>query len=312
MYGVSKDCLILISFRLPQISCSILSLKCFSSYSDNCLDVGIEPLLQFSHLTSRSSLTKTPVFPASSFLLLSCAWFYIFFSVGQVLLFALSWCSACTSVSEGVFPDGPMERDVLHVHLLLCHLVLPRFLHFKTFCHLLHPILPKFSPQEPRNSLQIILVWLLYVFLFRLNLNSLKKKSPSQFSTNLITHWFFCTQSTWSVPTTRLLFLGSLSFHHVSPTGETEQTVSIEQTSIWMERNTEREDNRFVSPNTVLAKYGKTKQLRGTWDVQSPDTQCPKLKNPKSAELMQIFKTMFWPDLHMTTSSFCHPSSLSA
>ena len=28
---------------------------------------------------------------------------YIFFSTGQVLLSALSWCSECTSVSEGVF-----------------------------------------------------------------------------------------------------------------------------------------------------------------------------------------------------------------
>ena len=52
---------------------------------------------------SRSSPNNTPVFPTSSFLLMSFAWFYIFFSSGQVLLSALSWCSACTSVSEGVF-----------------------------------------------------------------------------------------------------------------------------------------------------------------------------------------------------------------
>ena len=49
MYGCSKDCLILIPCRLPQISCSTLSLKCFSSDSDNCPAVGIRPLLQFSH-----------------------------------------------------------------------------------------------------------------------------------------------------------------------------------------------------------------------------------------------------------------------
>ena len=30
-------------------------------------------------------------------------WVYIFFSVSQVLLSSLSWCSACISVSEGVF-----------------------------------------------------------------------------------------------------------------------------------------------------------------------------------------------------------------
>ena len=38
---------ILIPFRPPQISCFTLSLKCFSSDSDNCPAVGIGPLLQF-------------------------------------------------------------------------------------------------------------------------------------------------------------------------------------------------------------------------------------------------------------------------
>ena len=47
MYGCGKDCLILIPFRLPQISCFTLSLKCFSSDSDSCSTVGIRPLLQF-------------------------------------------------------------------------------------------------------------------------------------------------------------------------------------------------------------------------------------------------------------------------
>ena len=49
MYGCGKDCLILIPFRLPQISCFTLSLKYFSHDSDNCPDVGIRPLLQFPH-----------------------------------------------------------------------------------------------------------------------------------------------------------------------------------------------------------------------------------------------------------------------
>ena len=35
------------SFRRPQISCFTLSLKCFSSDTDNCPDVGIRPRLQF-------------------------------------------------------------------------------------------------------------------------------------------------------------------------------------------------------------------------------------------------------------------------
>ena len=49
MYDCGKDYLILIPFRLPQISCFTLSLKRFSSDSDNYPDVGIRPLLQFPH-----------------------------------------------------------------------------------------------------------------------------------------------------------------------------------------------------------------------------------------------------------------------
>ena len=48
-YGCGKNCLMLIPFRLPQISCFTLSLKCFSSDPDNCSNVGIKPLLQFPH-----------------------------------------------------------------------------------------------------------------------------------------------------------------------------------------------------------------------------------------------------------------------
>ena len=39
--------LILIPFRLQQISCFTFSLECFSSDSDSCLAVGIRPLRQF-------------------------------------------------------------------------------------------------------------------------------------------------------------------------------------------------------------------------------------------------------------------------
>ena len=69
MYGCSKDCLILIPFRLPQISCFTLSLKCFSSDSDNCLNVGIRPLLQFPHQPRAGPVLLTllffPVVPSS-------------------------------------------------------------------------------------------------------------------------------------------------------------------------------------------------------------------------------------------------------
>ena len=68
------------------------------------------PALVLPLTEGRSSPTNTPVFPPSSFILLSFAWFYIFFSSGQELLSSLSWCSACTSVSEGVFLMYPWRE----------------------------------------------------------------------------------------------------------------------------------------------------------------------------------------------------------
>ena len=63
MYGCSQDCLSLIPFRLPQVSCFTLSLKCFSSDSDNCPDVGIGPLLQFPHPPRAGPVLLTLLFP---------------------------------------------------------------------------------------------------------------------------------------------------------------------------------------------------------------------------------------------------------
>ena len=60
------------------------------------------PALVSSPTKGRSSPTNTLVFPPSSFILPSFVWVYIFFSAGQALLSTLSWCSACTSLSEGV------------------------------------------------------------------------------------------------------------------------------------------------------------------------------------------------------------------
>ena len=103
MYGCNKDCLILIPFRLPQISCFTISLKCFSSDSDNCPSVRNQTFASVPPpAEGRSSPTNTPVFPPSSFLLLNFAWFNIFFSTGQVLLSTLSRCSHAL-VSEGIF-----------------------------------------------------------------------------------------------------------------------------------------------------------------------------------------------------------------
>ena len=77
MNGCCKDCLTLISCRLPQNSCFTLGIKCFSSDSDSCPDVGIGPLLQFPH---PPRTTNSPPFPPSSFILPSFAWFYLLFS----------------------------------------------------------------------------------------------------------------------------------------------------------------------------------------------------------------------------------------
>ena len=89
-----KDCLILILFRLPQISCFTLSLKCFSSDSDNCPSVGIRPLLQFLHPLKAGPVPLTLLFfPPSSFVLPSFVWFYIVFStVHSQLVFCLHFC----------------------------------------------------------------------------------------------------------------------------------------------------------------------------------------------------------------------------
>ena len=64
----------------------------------------------FSSSICRSSPTNTPVFPPSPFILWSFVWVYVFFSAGRVLLSALSWCSACTSVSESVFLMYPWRE----------------------------------------------------------------------------------------------------------------------------------------------------------------------------------------------------------
>ena len=110
MYGCGKDCLILTPFRPPQLSSFPLSLKYFSSDSDNCRCGDQTPASVPPPAKGRSSPTNTPVSPPRSFILPSFAWFYIFFSASQVLLSTLSWCSACTSVSEGVFLMYPWRE----------------------------------------------------------------------------------------------------------------------------------------------------------------------------------------------------------
>ena len=111
MYGYSQDCLILIPFRLPKISCFTPSLKCFSSDSDSCPDMGIKPLLQFPHPLRAGPVPLTlPLFLLVPSSYQVFAWVYILFSACQVLLSALRWCSACTSLSEGIFLMYPWRE----------------------------------------------------------------------------------------------------------------------------------------------------------------------------------------------------------
>ena len=120
-----------IPFRLPRISCFSLSLKCFSFDSDNCPSVGIGPLLQFPHPPRAGPVLLTPVFAPSSFILPSFAWFYIFFSTGQVLLSTLSWCSACISVSEGVSLMY-LWREMYSMSTYSSAILFPQYLSFLT------------------------------------------------------------------------------------------------------------------------------------------------------------------------------------
>ena len=63
MYGWGKDRLILVPFRLPQISCLTLCLKCFSSDPDSCPNVAVRPLLQFLRLRRAGPVLLTLLFP---------------------------------------------------------------------------------------------------------------------------------------------------------------------------------------------------------------------------------------------------------
>ena len=109
MYDCVKDCLILIPFRLPQINCSILSLKCFSSDSDNCPDVGVRLLLQFPHPLRAGPVLLTPLL----FSLVPLFYRVLCGSVSSFLLVRYS-CPLSAGVLHAllclkVYPDVSME-----------------------------------------------------------------------------------------------------------------------------------------------------------------------------------------------------------
>ena len=67
------------SIWLPQICCFTLSLKCFSSDSDDYPDVGVGPVLQFPHLLRGGPVLLTllffPLVP-TEFCMVVCIFFY--------------------------------------------------------------------------------------------------------------------------------------------------------------------------------------------------------------------------------------------
>ena len=102
MYGCSKDYLILIPFRPLQIICFTLSLKCFSSDSGNCPNVGIRPLLQLPHPPRAGSVLLTVLLfpPVPSSYQVLCGSIYSFplvryscpLSAALLCLKVSSWC----------------------------------------------------------------------------------------------------------------------------------------------------------------------------------------------------------------------------
>ena len=72
-------CVIFIPFRLSQISCFTLNLNCFSSVPNNCLMLGSNSCFSSPPSEGKSNPMNSPLFPPTSFILSSFAWFYIFF-----------------------------------------------------------------------------------------------------------------------------------------------------------------------------------------------------------------------------------------
>ena len=134
MYGCTKDYLILIPSRLPQINC--FTLKCFSSDLENCHNVEIRPLLHFPLPRTGGPVLLTFLsFPlvASSFI---PSWvlvvLYICFHwsgtpVQSQLVFCMHFCV------WWCIRDVSLEKDVLHIHLLVYHLVLWQSIYFFLF-----------------------------------------------------------------------------------------------------------------------------------------------------------------------------------
>ena len=97
-----------------------------SSDTDTCPSVGVRPLPQLPRPPRAGPVLPALPFPHTSFILPSFAWVCTVFPAGQGLLSALSWRSACASVSEGVFLMHPWrERYSMYTCsstiLFFCH-----------------------------------------------------------------------------------------------------------------------------------------------------------------------------------------------
>ena len=148
MYGYGKDCLILIPFRLPHISCFTLSLKCFSSDSDNCPAVGIGPLLLFPHPLRAGPILLTLLF----FPLVPSSYGVLHGSIYPFPLVRYSW---------------PLSAGVLHT--LLC---------LKVYSWCIHG--------ERLYSTSTYSSAMLFSFFFFLNKAALNELNTEQFSSKKI------------------------------------------------------------------------------------------------------------------------------
>ena len=100
------------------------SLKCFSSVPNSCPNVGIWPLLQLPHLGVQVQSCPLSSFSLPSLVLPSFAFICIFLTYVQGLLPTLSVVLR-DLLHLKVYSWCTVERDVLHIHLLLCHPVSP-------------------------------------------------------------------------------------------------------------------------------------------------------------------------------------------
>ena len=131
IYGCTKDCLILIPFRLPQISC--FTLKCFSSDLDNCHNVGIGPLLQLPIPMRAGPVLLTllffPLVPSSYQVLRGSIYSFPLVRYSCLLSAGVIHALLCLTVYSWCI----MERDVLRIHLFLYHLILWQSIYFFFF-----------------------------------------------------------------------------------------------------------------------------------------------------------------------------------